>query len=380
MSGKIHLWPQTPVEHDSQTRLSFILELPENEQIEVWYRIDEQPKENILESCDPFVMPSIYIAMLKGVDLHVHGQVSPSLLKNMEELQLIWKMWRPWKYSQVEITDEDEQELQVPHRSKALLAYSGGVDSCYSYWRHRKSLAGRQSHPDLDGLIINGFDIRLNQPEVFQRILTRQREILAHQGSSLLHLTTNLKKIGIYFEDAQSAILASCLMLFAKTYSIGMIAASNIYESLHLPWGTNPLVDRLYSSSYFETIHDGVRNRTEKIKLISEWPEAVRYLRVCMRGKERDINCGKCEKCMRTILEFRILGLGLPECFPEDVNNWQIRRLRYTYPARFLYYKELLDIAKRENIQAPWINAVRVSYLINRSIRFLGTPFKGQFD
>jgi hypothetical protein len=380
MRRNIHLWPQTPLEQDGQTQLTFFLELPNNERIEAWYRIDDQPKATILESCDPFVMPSVFMAMETGSDLHVHGQVSPSLLRNLDELQSIWKMWRPGKYTKVELSADREQELQLPPRSRALVTYSGGVDSCFTYWRHRKGLAGRQSHPDLDGLMINGFDIRLNQPEVSHRIYCRQREILENQGSSLMNMTSNLKKIGINFEDAQSSILASCLMLFGKTYSTGFIAASNVYDDLHLPWGTNPLTDRLFTSSSFETIHDGVFQRIHKIKEISDWPEAVRYLRVCLRGKERDVNCCKCEKCVRTILEFRILGLGLPECFSEDVNNRQIRRLKYAYPARFIYYRDLLKIAEKQGLHEPWINALRTSYRINRAIRYLGAPFKGRFD
>jgi len=380
MSGVIHLWPQTPIEENGQWKVAFLLELPNREKIEAWYLLEPSLQDLVLESCDPFILPSIYLAMQNGADLNVHGQASPSLLRNLDELMLVWKMWRPEKYAKIEISAEDENELQLPRREKALLTYSGGVDSCYSYWQNRHGLAGRGSFTDLDGLMIHGFDIRLNQPEVYQRILTTQRKILERQGSSLFTLTTNLKKIGYYFEDAQSAMLASCMMLFTKVYLTGLIAASNTYPNPHLPWGSNPLVDPFYSSSAFKVIHDETRGRIEKIRVISGWNEAVRHLRVCLRGKERDVNCGKCEKCVRTILEFRLLGLGLPECFSEDVSDIDILKIQYAHSDRLHYYAEMIEMAKERNLHGSWVNAIKTSYQINRAYRILRTPFKGQFD
>jgi hypothetical protein len=52
-------------------------------------------------------------------------------------------------------------------------------------------------------------------------------------------------------------------------------------------------------------------SRYEKTRLISEWDLALRHLRVCNRTEEytsEQLNCGRCEKCVRTMLGLLAIG------------------------------------------------------------------------
>jgi hypothetical protein len=180
-------------------------------------------------------------------------------------------------------------------------------------------------------------------------------------------MATNLKKTSISFEDAHSAILASCMMLLQGTYATGVIANSFPYSHMYLPWGSNPITDRLLSSACFDIVHDGAAfTRIEKVQILSQWPESVQNLRVCLVGEKRDENCCRCEKCIRTILEFRVLGLGLPACFEHDVSNIQIVRLNFTPPGRIYYYSSILAAAKENHISASWVQTLKWAYLYNQ--------------
>ena len=97
-------------------------------------------------------------------------------------------------------------------------------------------------------------------------------------------------------------------------------------------------------------------------------------LRVCLGHNPlvRVRNCCKCEKCIRNILIFRVLGLGLPACFEQDVSDRQILRMSYTTPPRFANYSRILEEAHRRGIRASWVRALRLSILSNR----LQLPFR----
>ena len=56
----------------------------------------------------------------------------------------------------------------------------------------------------------------------------------------------------------------------------------------------------------------------EKAAYISEHPVAMRRLRVCL-ARDTDYNCGRCEKCLRTIINLQVAGAsGKCETLPEE--------------------------------------------------------------
>jgi hypothetical protein len=155
-------------------------------------------------------------------------------------------------------------------------------------------------------------------------------------------------------------------MLLQGRYHTGLIAGSYDYSALIFPWGTNPLTDGLMSSDSFQIIHDGAAlNKMAKIRQFSVWPEALKYLRVCLDGHYAR-NCCRCAKCMKIILLFRILGLGLPECFERDMGDGEILRLRFQSLADIASLAHLVEHARDASISASWVRALQLSLLINR--------------
>ncbi len=165
----------------------------------------------------------------------------------------------------------------------------------------------------------------------------------------MIPMATNFRALDDYWIDAHIAGLASCLMLLQEGYEIGLIASSPPYNNISIapPWGSNPLTDRLLSNDAFEIIHDGAAfTRAEKIRAISNWPQALRHLRVCWEGEQKDRNCCRCEKCIRTILNFRAIGLDLPACFEQDVTRRQIAAVTGLNKQHIFDYKKILSSAK----------------------------------
>ena len=368
MGEKIHLWVEGITEIDDLAVRQATIEGPAKERMHLWYRLPAGYRSLLTESSDPFVVAVLFRAMREARDLVVHGMVSPSLLRNLEEFQAAWACWRPERYHRVAIIAEVEQESpRVSDSNAAVAAFSGGVDSSFTVFRHRTGRCGRLRRNLQAGLMVHGFDIPLEQSDTFRRAAEKSSKMLTSLGVRLIPMATNFRELGEDWEDVFAAATASCLMMLQRGYAVGLIGSGEPYHNLVLPWGSNPVTDGLLSSDAFQIVHDGAAfTRTEKVKEIAEWPEARQYLRVCWQGEQKDRNCGRCEKCIRTILNFRVAGLGLPECFERDVDDAQIMKLKNLNSPQLAEFDQILSAAKAASISESWVVALERSLHQNR--------------
>jgi len=332
--------------------------------LRLWYRIPAECKDWVTDRADPFVLGFLFPAMQNGRPVCVRGCVSPSLLRNLEEFMAVWQAWRPDRYRQVEIIPEQEEEApDPPEDGQAVMPFSGGVDSCFTAWRHRKALAGRRSTNLTAGVFIHGFDIPLRRSRSFDLSQRRNEELLGSIGMALIPLSTNFRDLPVSWADSHAAALVSSLTLFGKRFSRIVVASSEPYVSFVTGkiWGSNPLTDRMLSSDRLKVIYDGAEySRIEKIQSISAWPETLRLLRVCWEGKEKDENCCRCVKCVRNILIFRALGEGLPPCFPKDASDDDIRKLSVKGTFSQIDFTAVMEMAMNRGCgEASWVSAMR---------------------
>ena len=76
----------------------------------------------------------------------------------------------------------------------------------------------------------------------------------------------------------------------------------------------------------------------------AESPLAHRYMRVCWRHTHQDLNCGACEKCLRTQLEFLAAGtLDRFRTFPPGSLAEKIDALPGVMPSIERYYHQVLE-------------------------------------
>lgn len=354
-----HIWQEETSEIDGFTTVSVIIEQPNQTKSRLWYRLPSEYTSLLTNNCDPFVVAIIFLAMQQGTDLIVHGEVSSSLLQNLAEFQAAWHCWRPKLYQQIDITADIEREQSKLDSDQAIAAFSGGVDACFTMWRHRRKLCGRWQRNIQAGLMVHGFDIPLTQQEVFNRALQKSREMLTSLGVELIPMATNFREFKQDWEDAFGTAIASCLMLLQRGYNTGLIGSSDPYQALNLPYGSNPITDTLLSSNTFQIICDGAAfTRLQKVAEIANWEQACTNLRVCWQNTQSDKNCGRCEKCIRTILNFKVMGFAVPPCFAEDVTESQILGIRGLKKAQLIELEPILETAKKRGISQEWVKAL----------------------
>ena len=342
--------------------VSATIEAPSGERKTLWHRVAEEHARHLAGSSDHSVVGAIYFLMEAGHDVRVHGQVSPSLLRNLDEFMEAWSAWVPG-LTRVAIRADREEETRLPEgRHQAIVAFSGGVDSCFTAFRHARA-GGRLVPQTLAaGLMVHGFDIPLNESESFKSAADRSRTMLVSLGLELISVATNYRSLVADWSHSFGAAIASCLMLFAEKFGIGLIGQGLTYGEFHLlREGSNPLTDPLLSSDGFRIVPDGAAfERAEKIDAMSGWDEFLRHLRVCWQGPQKDRNCCQCEKCIRNILTFRALGLGLPPCFPEDVQEESLKTFRLGKGALpSIRYEGLLSLAAARGVEGAWLETIR---------------------
>jgi hypothetical protein len=356
-----HLWQEEATQVDGFTTLSVTIEQPNQTRSRLWYRVPSEYSSLLTKSCDPFVVATVFLAMQQSTNLVVHGDVSPSLLQNLAEFQAAWSCWCPQRYQQVEITASVEREQPKVSTNQAIAAFSGGVDGCFTVWRHRMGRCGRWQRHIQAGLMVHGFDIPLAQEDIFHRAAQKSKAMLSSLEVELIPIATNFREIEQDWEDAFGTGIVSCLMVFQGGYTAGLIGSSDPYHALNLPYGSNPITDPLLSSQSFQIICDGASfSRLQKVQEIAKWHEAYTNLRVCWEGSQPDKNCGRCEKCIRTILNFRVLGLGLPPCFEQDVTDEQILGIQGLHKAQLIELTPILEAAKAAAISDSWVRALEV--------------------
>ncbi|MFC2043173.1 hypothetical protein ACFLUA_03370 [Chloroflexota bacterium] len=370
---KLHIWPE-PLRVENNTIIArATIEAPDFGRKSLWYRLPVEYRYDINQgSNDPYLLAMVFPAMRHNNDIHVHGEVSPSLLNNLQEFRSIWNLWYPELYAAIDIQAEVENEHHKAKTSAVLAAFSGGVDSSFMVWRHKTGGYSKNRRDIQAGVMFHGFEIPLDRKEDFKRAAMKAEKLLNSPGLGIPLITIS-SNIAIFWKDWQDlslgfmASVVSGMNLLKNGYSEGIIANSLAYKNLSFPTPSSILTDVLLSSDSFRIIHDGgALSRNDKIRELANWPDALRYLRVCTSGADFYRNCGKCEKCVRTILNFRAAGVQLPPCFDQDVSNMQIIKIYYPRPQILSFHQDIVREAALNKINDPWVRVLQLSILKNK--------------
>ena len=343
---------------DGTRRTMRLGSIPDSKDVEIFFDLigTMAPQPVVL---DGFVFGIIFYAMSLGQDLHVHGAMSFDALASLHEFQEAWHLWKPRKYKIITIFPEEIVEY-LPQRNgdKALAAFSGGVDSLFSILRHNTKKLGNASYPlHHSVLMVHGFDVPLSSPQMLEALRLRTRPFLDELNLKLLTIRTNLKEVNLQdWEDSFMSQLACCMHQYADSFAYAIVGSSEPYNALILPWGSNPVTDYLLSNKAMRLVHDGAGySRTEKVEQIAKHKTATEVVKVCWEGEESHKNCGHCEKCVRTLLNFMAVGVDNPACFDGPLDLGEILKINIRNIAQLRELSSIQDYANRYSVKGPWV-------------------------
>lgn len=269
----------------------------------------------------PWLAAELPVAMMLGEPLVIDRPVDLAALSNSDAAQKILTGWFP-ALSQVTV-DAERGESGEPAPGVGCF-FSGGVDSFYSVLQHRD----RITHL----IFVLGFDISDAEAERGGAATDAARDAAASLGLPLIEVRTNLRSVadraGLHWgTQYHGAAMAAVGLALADHVGEVIIPGSYQERDLH-PWGTHPDLDPHWSSSRVRFVHDAVDvSRAGKVAYLADHPVAMDHLRVCWDKRSSAMNCGQCEKCLRTMINLRAAGaLGRCRTLPSRLRLRDVAR------------------------------------------------------
>jgi len=108
----------------------------------------------------------------------------------------------------------------------------------------------------------------------------------------------------------------SALSHFGHLAPIALVSSGAPYGIPRFGISHPTAVEALASGDWFRVVTDGSGfGRTEKVEMLTPYPAVLAAIKVCWAGDDPGKNCGACEKCVMTRLNFLAAGIRDAPCF-----------------------------------------------------------------
>jgi len=395
MTG-VHVSNVTIKETPSGARLSARLQGGPGLPPTLWFEVPAAFADGLSARGDPFLPILVLRAMQRPGPIVIEAEVSPELLASARRAAALLDSWGlpPGRVRGAKL------EIQAPlgvaaHRGPGVGAFfSGGVDSFYTVLKNLARYPETDSRALTHLVMLHGFDVREEDGALFERLSRPLQAAATALGKGFVPLRTNLRELfgDDDFDFSHGVVLGGAGHALAGLVHTMYIASSYPYSELR-PWGSHPNLDPLWSSERLDIVHDGSeRSRPEKLALIAQSSMALRALRVCWMQRDA-YNCGKCEKCVRTMLGLAVHGvLGQAAGFPSRLDPEEVARIFVPEFIRIRWDeigRELQDrepalaraaaqaVARSERLDAVWGALGRVGLTRARAKAIDGAVLRG---
>lgn len=324
----------------------------------VYIKTDPRFAKGFSANPDAFLAGCLLPALHFGEKrIFIDGQICPFLKEGVNTAMHILSHWTRGRLHPVPVESgvrSRENRLSVPRTGMVM---SGGMDSLCALRLNR--LRYPEDHPAYirDAFFLHGFDIGGVQKygmkyEVFDRAFKAISSVTDDAGATLIPVYTNIRHLcderELWLNHFFGAVLAAMAHSFSGRIDLMYIASSYDIANLH-PCGSHPLLDPEYSSWGLKIRHrDYELTRLEKIRIVSQWDTAFNNFRVCLANAKDKLNCGQCEKCVRTMTELTALGLldKTTAFVQNEVLAKDIARYDITIRDRSPFYRPLIELLK----------------------------------
>ena len=289
----------------------------------VFFETTAKYRDDLIINPNSWLLACTLPAMRYGEErIKIDAPISPELKDGLTNSMRCLIDWHGGDRKVIKIEAPIEKEvlfLDKPERAAAL--FSGGIDALAMVRDNHLNFASDHPRYIKDGILVYGVLEGENEYDPsFQNVVNAVDTMAEDAGIELIQVHTNAyahfrdldPDFSFWRFEYHGSFLAAIAHAFAPRFSYASIASTYDFANLE-PWGSHPLLDPLYSTTNLRVRHENAAlSRLEKTKLVGEWDVALKHLRVCNEKEsysQGNYNCGKCEKCVRTMTAFLSLGL-----------------------------------------------------------------------
>jgi hypothetical protein len=250
--------------------------------------------------------------------------ICPELAENISDSLAILRSWQGNARAPLTMEPGGFRIANVAPLGFAALLFSAGVDSTWTLFRNRRLYREGDPRRHTVGLMIGGFEV--HEGGAMEVAFGYGRAAAAAHGLTLIEIRTDIYS-AFRAEDPHIEFLVStfegaffaALAHMAKPRIGRVDIATTLPLATLAPNGSHPMLR--YSGEGLSVRFDGLTpSRLDKLRDLVMEPNAVDALRVCNRVTEVSadrINCGRCNKCIWTMLGLCAAGLRPPyKAFP----------------------------------------------------------------
>jgi len=345
-------------DHTARVEATVIWEDSDRPQREIYFETDEAFAEYLSPNPHAFLVACLMPAVHHGEKrISLDETICPELRNGLITDMRWFEAWYCSVCRPVRI--EAKPGVRPPRLGREERAgsfLSGGLDSLATLRANRLDFPRDHPRSIKDCLVVYGFDFggcegADQQAEPFERALISLLNIARDAEVNLIRVCTNIRhlddNVDFWMKEFHGAALASVAHAVSNRLTrVNIASTAKIPRTL--PWGSHPLLDPNYSSTDLRIAHDGLRySRLEKAELVAGWDTALKNIRVCNENPPDALNCGRCEKCVRTMLEFLAAGgLSRASAFPvNDVSRELLEEVLTVEELRYCVseYSELIE-------------------------------------
>lgn len=272
------------------------------------------------------------LAWTVGADVAI-GEVDSDFLSAVRAMGSQMRQWYPGAIADVSIAAKPTPTDSEWDDGKRGLLYTGGVDSTCSMLRNGQR--------ELSLFMVRGTpEIRLYESRYYRRVRERVDPFVRSFGLEVLSIETNALDVinfkllsstkraqfsdGWWENVAHGVALLSACAPYTYLNRIGRLLIASSFNYIVKPWGSTPTGDEMVRWGGLRVTHDSYDlHRVQKVNRVIA-PFAIQRggsipLRVCTGNKDirldgGELNCGRCEKCTRTMLQLLFSGVDPARC------------------------------------------------------------------
>lgn len=342
---------------DSPNRSQVRVSLASGEEHQLWIEANRDLSQ--IADCWLFLM--LPIGMGLAEDIEIVGTLSKTAVTSFYNAQEALLEKHP-HLAKINLNHNGEllESLALPSSRKVACFFSGGLDSSYT----------AETIEEIRSLIaVWGFDIQVWNEKHWKLTSELLQEHADEMGKELILVRTNIREISngllSWGRDYHGSALAGVANALSNHLETVYVSSTHSVDTNR--WGQFPRLSKAFSTDYQQLIEYGARVRTAKAIALKDNPR-TRFIRVCYRNKTGKANCGACQKCIRTRLEFALIGAQYrPIGLESKPSFWTLMNLRIE-GNDYSFFKDSIGCAKDQGYPKTLLPSLALALARLRSI------------